>query len=258
METSPGTSAGDNSDSLWHPTWMKEDESLVQSNSTFLEPIIAYHASQGNHFGSSDTAENGDKSHSEFVGASANQIIYMGPVDQALSNHTELPRYSMNSDWHWNAFDIRVSDLNTAQSRWLPSDLQPFHSNQDHTLVNSSSNASWAAETHDITSPSSSTTDKKCCGQVVDGELLSHGDQSIKHKKPHLCMELGCNRSFTELRSLRRHVKTNHSTMRTIFCPHSECEFAKVGFNRNDSFLKHYRRKHGARMETAVKASRPK
>ena len=91
-----------------------------------------------------------------------------------------------------------------------------------------------------------SRVDLSCCGEDFGNVPSLRAHKEVVHRKYHHCEEVGCNASFTEARSSRRHVRTVHSQERTIFCPQTECGFAQTGFSRKDSLLKHYRRKHGA------------
>ena len=73
-------------------------------------------------------------------------------------------------------------------------------------------------------------------------ELIQH--RELVHKRKHHCTDPGCFQSFTEARSLKRHIQTRHRDTRTEFCPHTGCLYDRKGFNRHDSFVKHIRKRH--------------
>jgi hypothetical protein len=87
------------------------------------------------------------------------------------------------------------------------------------------------------------------CRAIFDNlyELRLHSQQL--HNRYIHCMELFCGASFTEQRSLDRHVANIHQARRSSFCPYPGCPYSDEGFTRQESLQKHLRRKragHGS------------
>lgn len=263
---------------LEHPTYMDGTESLVHTNTCFsfsntcpfeavappLDPInqLTHSLNPNSHAEHFPTG-----AHYQQLSQTAGGEYPYQPLSQLdSSSWLGLTLAEAPSDWDWSTGDWQlgapsIQQLNKnpecsaatvyAWSQTLPSgdhsfpNLVQLESHPEPDVVDGPKSADPSNR-----SRASSSLDSLESNRMDRDQSLGHGNisgrrRAAKHEKRYHCDVPGCDEMFTQSRSLRRHTRTIHSKARTIFCHHVECEFARIGFNRKDSFLKHYRRRHG-------------
>ena len=234
-------------------SWMEDTESLVHPNTSisyshipFLEAVPSSFdmIDQFSHSSDSDGHPGHLQKSPQCLQLSRNasaEYAY-GPVSQSDSNSwldftlTEAP-----TDWDWSTGEWRLD----------ASDIQLLNPSLEHPaatvpdMTDCQSHATLSDHSWVPSSTESLKSSRLSRDQTPDHVPVAKGRRRPDPDKRYRCNKSDCGETFTQPRSLKRHVKTVHSKVRTIFCHHVECEFARVGFNRKDSFLKHYRRRHG-------------
>lgn len=153
----------------------------------------------------------------------------------------------ISSDFGQNSgvLDVQVDHAVNAINDQLSSLIHPSIDTAKHSIDYSVSESVVIAVRSKPDSARDSRPDIEQGQLFVGGAQIEMGTSHPSSDRYH-CREVGCSRSFTKLKSLRRHARTLHSNARTIVCPYVDCEFARIGFNRKDTLLKHQRRKHGS------------
>ena len=69
--------------------------------------------------------------------------------------------------------------------------------------------------------------------------------QPLSKPQRFQCLEDGCGKGFTELRSLRRHGRTAHRSSKPFHCLRPSCQSPHKRYKRKDGLQKHMQKKHG-------------
>ena len=160
-------------------------------------------------------------------------MLFHEPAFQGLNSSDEVWATPLD-DWN-GMHQVDTSPLST---------LPQGNVGLDCASTKQWSDATPRGVTSNSTSPSYLRSEMTCYDEAFDAVCNSKASKVITRKKVHRCREPGCKSSFTEVRSMIRHLRTLHSKTRDILCPHAGCKYAWIGFDRHDSFLKHCRRKH--------------
>lgn len=221
------------------PTWAGEDEVLEVSEPTFLNLTVSPSAFPNSPVDALSATQQREQAYRPPKIINAEQSQWQDVLLSQASRSMDHVLSSADYDWVLESLGFPRQE----QHNPLPSSYQPVMVQAIPPLESLSHETPKMAgqESDSSQTPTGTTT---CCGQLFSDVTDLRTHHSIHHGKHHHCGKIGCNESFTQVRSLRRHVKTRHSGVKTVFCPHADCEFASRGFNRKDSYLKHYRRKH--------------
>lgn len=238
-----------------HTTWTEGHEWLSPPYPSNPEPIshLNCHLNEQSHAPNFSTEDH--SAHAEHVfdpskDRSTSYLSHSRPAKHKRNYHTPDSLDEVTHDWDSTTLDLTQGASWTFQlHEWRPHSSTPYPT-VGATAPSSQRESASDAGTGQLNSPDVLPDAWVCCGHDFTNQSAFRTHQGTRHNKRHHCNQSRCSKSFTEARSLKRHIRTCHSSARTIPCPQPGCKFAGFGFNRKDSLLKHYRRMHasGARM----------